>query len=89
MRLNKNAEIKRPPINTKQSTVNSQQSTVNSQQSTVNGAIELLQKLNCADKKEYYDRLLREYLFLKPTSASTQSPSRVLPGTTGAKDRES
>ena len=75
MRLNKNAEKKRPPVN--------------SQQSTVNSTLELLQKLNCADKKEYYDRLLREYLFLKPTSASTQSPSRVLPGTTGAKDRES
>jgi len=82
MRINKNAKTKLPPVN-------SQQSTVNSQQSTVNNAIELLQKLNCADKKEYYDRLLREYLFLKPTSASTQSPSRVLPATTGAKDRES
>ena len=82
MRLNKNAEKKRPPVN-------SQQSTVNSQQSTVNGTLELLQKLNCADKKEYYDRLLREYLFLKPTSASTQSPWRVLPERAGAKDRES
>ena len=68
---------------------NGRQSTVNSQQSTVNNAIELLQQLNCADKKEYYDRLLREYLFLKPTSASTQSPSRALPGRAGAKDRES
>jgi len=81
MRLNKNAEKKRPPVN-------SQQSTVNSQQSTVNSTLELLQKLNCADKKEYYDRLLRVYPSLKPTSECMQSPSRVPPERAGAKDRE-
>ena len=48
---------------------NKQQSTVNSQQA----AVKLFQRLNELEKKEYYERLLKEYPSLKLTSEYTQS----------------
>jgi len=48
---------------------NKQQSTVNSQ----HFKLVLLQKLNELEKKEYYERLLKEYPSLKLTSEYMQS----------------
>ena len=48
---------------------NKQQSTVNSQQA----AVKLFQRLNELEKKEYYERLLKEYPSLISTSEYTQS----------------
>lgn len=49
---------------------NAQQSTVNSQQAALN----LFEKLNEFEKKEYFERLLKEYPSLKSTSEYMQSP---------------
>lgn len=49
---------------------NAQQSTINNQQSVLN----LFEKLNELEKKEYFERLLREYPSLKSTSEYMQSP---------------